>query len=378
MIITLNSDLEEVPTKYDVPERFTKMIKDIKPKGDFTYDDNINTDFCHNNYMDYLVNCYDRHLGYVLTPDTIWYVLLSEISEHIKGNSEHYRSLFTTSDEKTEIVVNNTNVDEFPLEIIKQLRGLVPTDIDKFLPEFTTSTVESKFAHSCSFCDAVSPYYNYGMMMCGFRKVKIEGTSDDWVKVMESFRLVSGVLDKIDKAYVFDVLSILSRISFLDSSDANFYDNIFALERCGSGGQVEVTGWFQKFYMKKPSPRYTYNYSTQVSQVNFTTLWDGKKHMISSGILGSNLEDGFAVPQFEYVLFHLDSEEEKEEEDRIQNAINYHDAAVAAMEGLKIQKTAIKATTRKFDEYTLTAFDAMKFDEDDGGFFDKINEDEDD
>lgn len=314
--LTLDPTLELVTSEnYDTKEK----LKNIQPKEDHdVYTPIKKSEFYHKNYMDYLGVCYDRHMGYVLSPEMVWYFLLAEIAAHIKKDPEKYRSLFTDSDEKKDIMIECTGTEKFIELIMKELKKLVPTDTGVFLPSFSTDTPESVFSKSCAFCDAVSPFYDYMMYCCGFPSVMIKGDYDDWDKVLRHFKYIARTL-KLNSHYTGVVRARLQTI--LDSLDnpeehKHFYQDIFKLERCGSGGQVEATGWITELFMEIPSTRYTHNFSTQVSTVNFTNLTEDKDYRISTGLFVSNYDEktGVAIPEFTHVLFKMKEKVNKETE----------------------------------------------------------------
>jgi len=302
-ILILNDDLMFVDSgKADVDELITKIAPDKK----YTVKHHtINSQFFQKNYMEYLEHCYDKHMGYVLSPELIWYSLLTEIAGCIKDNSEKYRDKFTDSDEKKEIVVTCpwSQIDKLPGLLTDELKNHIP-NAGNYLPSFSTETPQSKFAFSTAFCDAVSPYYNFGMLCCGFPSVEVKGTEEDWRKVYNHFKWVSRELNLTSK-----IKTIIESLDDLDSYKS-FYNDIFKLKRCGSGGQVEASGWFIELFMKIPCVLYTYNFSSQVSRLNFKNLTENKNYMISSGIMKTNYDNDnrIATPDFGYVLYLLENE----------------------------------------------------------------------
>jgi hypothetical protein len=268
-----------------------------------------NIKISHKNYLEYLETCYKNHLGFQISPDNIWYTIICELASHIKENSEEYRALFTNSSEKTLIRVQgyDPNVLEL-ISIIKSLKEIVPTDIDLFLPEFTTSTDLSLMAFMTAFCDAMSPYYNYSMYMCGFRKVEILGTPDDWLKIINHLNLMKNTFPKLIK-YFENLIIIIENIHIclLDRvENVDFWNNIFYVKKCGSGSQEIVYGWFNKFYIKPISLRFTCNYPTHVSKVEY--LWEPTQQMykLEVGLTTSELRnDEILIPDYSSTVSRL-------------------------------------------------------------------------
>lgn len=314
--LVLDAELGESKRReYDIDEARKKLLGSCEPKEIHTLVDlTVDGTHVHKNYMEYLETCYDRHYGYVLSPDMIWYTILSELSIHIKNNAEHYRILFTDSLDKKEISVACMDWEELPFIITDELKKVVPTDVDAFLPKFSTSNAESIFAANVAFCDAVSPFYSYSMYMCGYPSARIRGTKEDWIGVATSVAKVAGLLDLVDEEYFSKVVETIDTI--IDSLDSpedhvEFYKDIFTVKRCGSGGQTEVFGWFTNFFMETPRIRYTYNYSTHISEMDFRNLSTKKDYKISTGIFGSTLNENILTPNYGRFLFELEDKDVK-------------------------------------------------------------------
>ena len=63
-------------------------------------------DLYHSSYLEYLSETYASHSGFVMSPDILWYTILCEIASHIKAHPETYRTLFTKSLVKEDILVH--------------------------------------------------------------------------------------------------------------------------------------------------------------------------------------------------------------------------------------------------------------------------------
>ncbi len=281
--------------------------QEIVTKGNTVVRDVIEGDIRHNNFLEYLGAAWNSHRGIVVAPQNFWHIILCELATLIKNDPEHYRDLFTTSNEKQEITVQTGDLELLPLDaIMEELKKLVPSDIDSFFPAFSTNTNASIFAQRATFADAMSPFYNYSMYCCGITKVKILGGEDDWNLIIDHLSWMKTsmfdnnetICNYIDKL----VPSIEDIIHSLQEPNAGFWKNIFRLERCGSGGQVEVKGWIQNFYLKKPSPGYIHNYPTCVSYVKYKNLTTNKNFELVSGLFSSKEEEGYLMPEYGYLI----------------------------------------------------------------------------
>jgi len=276
----------------------------------------------HRNFLEYLELAYNHHYGIVIRPDDFWYIILTEIASQIKQTPDNYRSLFTTAEEgKTEIIIQNGDPVNMNFNtLINALKEVVPTNVDVFLPTFSTSTPLSKLAFYASFADMVSPYYNYSMLLCGISKVKVLGSPEEYDKMWSALVKLVGIFkdDEVLQPYLTQSLNVFSEIvRSVKKPDAKFWKEIFTLKKCGSGSEVMVNGWITKLFIKQPRVQYVENYPSQVSVVSYTNLDTGKKYKKYAGLFGSRIENEFLVPEYGYFVNEvIESEKEKNKEEK--------------------------------------------------------------
>lgn len=296
MELILNEDIETndvlVNTKF--PLSNNEYILNKIPSGNLQ----------HLNYLYYLEICWKRHYNAVIKPDYIWQIILCEFANHIKNNSEKYRKLFTDSNEKKDIVVNTIDPVILPIDsVVKKLIDLIPfKNVKSFIPKFSTTNDLSILAFSAAFCDAMSPYYNYGMFLCGIPKIKIEGTKSDWELLQSNFDIIVKEL-KLNK-YKNKVNKILNNIiNSYEDNDIDFFKNIIKMERCGSGSQHTVNGWIKDLYIDNVDFGLTKNYPSCVSNVEYKNLTTNKEYIMNVGLFSSQLINGYLTPEFSYVIY---------------------------------------------------------------------------
>ncbi|MBV1952582.1 MAG: DUF4419 domain-containing protein, partial [Cycloclasticus sp.] len=233
-----------------------------------------------------------------MSPEIMWYTILNELAIIIKGNPTAYASLFTTSDEKQTIVVPTDDPTLIDLDLIKNaLYDLVPTDIDLFLPTFSTSTESSNMACLASFCDAVTPFYNYSTFMCGHRSIKITGTDEDWDKIERHLTEISKLMSHDWLREAWDIV-VSIRLAIRDG-DVAFWKNIFTEEICGSGSQYVISGWFSGIFNNDVSgdERRVENFASHIAQVPYVNADTNRKFTLNYGLFHSNEDfEGFIVP----------------------------------------------------------------------------------
>jgi hypothetical protein len=311
---SLKINKEELHERYDSAEFFLERHFDFNKARLLVT--NIDGDLYHRNYLSYLEHCWDKHYGIIISPDIIWHIFLNELATHIKEVPEQYRKLFSTSDEKITIIVPYTG-DVLDLNaVVNRLRELVPTNADLFLPEFTTTNAGSSFAFMAAFADAVSPYYNYMMYMCGISKIKITGTQQDWDIMLAHVNALKDyfpiILDYFERICSF-VSTIMKQFT---EPDTETMKNFFRLKGCGSGGQVKVEGWITNLYVdNKPKVAYPENFSSSISIVKYELIETKQKFELRCGLFSSFVsEDNYLIPNFGYVVHELETKESNNDE----------------------------------------------------------------
>jgi len=259
-------------------------------------------DMYHRNFMEYLEKCWGAHLGIVVTPDILWFTVLSELVGVVKDGVETYRHLFTDSHEKKDIVVVTQEPEVMPLnQLVGALRQHVPTESTLFMPEFSTTTSAARHAMYASFCDLCSPYYNYSMLACAFPAISIQGSEDDWQRLSAQWSKLKPLF-KAAGHWVDRVGEILAGCHN-NREDAQWWQNMFKLERCGSGSQTEVSGWFSELFRVPPQgPAYVSNFPTNVAKVEYKQLNTAREFVMQDGLFCSRREGDFMFPEFGYTV----------------------------------------------------------------------------
>jgi hypothetical protein len=148
----------------------------------------------------------------VLSPDIIWNIVLNEIAKTIIKHGKRYQKLFTNNDSKIVLTMGVSEQSQFSLTaLLKLLETHVPVDIDMFFPSFSTTTDESRFANLSVFAMSMTIYYNYETTLCGLPRVRLEGTSDDYRKILDHLQCIR------DTVYPYD-----SHEKFRDTDEMNY------------------------------------------------------------------------------------------------------------------------------------------------------------
>jgi len=295
--VTVNDTLEktdirkrEQPKTFDDREILHSTLKDVS--------------FNRNGPISYLATCYNNHLGARISPDMIWNIFAAHVTAEIADTPDVYRKLFTRSEEKIEILIPGTSYLIEPEAFIEKLKDLVPTDVDKYIPNFTTTKKEEKFTHNLMFMDAVSHYYSYGIYLCGIPFIEILGTKEDWNKLTSNIDKIASDIPRL-RIYAKDFIHTVDKM--LSCDDIQWWKDIYSLIPCGSGSQAYVNGWFSKFYHNnKQSGMLIEDFRNCVAKVEYFYVVDGKKYKYNAyaGLLGFKENGLMLEPVYGHYITH--------------------------------------------------------------------------
>jgi hypothetical protein len=260
---------------------------------------NLDAEIIHQNYLNYLCLCWKRHYGVIISPTILWNMVLNNLAFKVNKTPDVFRKYFSESDEKQEIVVmQGGNLIDVKL-LIDGLQGRIPSKmLEDSFPELSTDTEMSKIANYCAFLDMVSPYYNYGMYMCGIPKVRVMGTQEDWLKIMFNLGAITSAIPEFTEY----LLKVANRIAEI-SEETIDYSKMFRLDRCGSGSQVEVEGWIRDFFIEQPRVTYPENFISCVSKIDYHNYNDDLDYRMYAGLFTSTIADGYLIPEFGNMYF---------------------------------------------------------------------------
>lgn len=263
-----------------------------------------NLDIIHKNYLNYLGICWNKHYGVVISPTIIWNMVLSNLAFEVNEKPETYQKYFTESDEKQDIIVNQGGNLINPEMLIKALEGKIPSKMLEYIfPIFSTNTEMSNIANYTAFLDMVSPYYNYGMLLCGIPKIKILGTNQDWTSLMFILEKIRTIIPEFQEY----LLTVANRVNLIINQTCNFSE-IFSLDRCGSGSQVMVSGWITELFIVQPVVPYPENFVSCISKIDYVNYNEGgKEYRLYAGLFTSEFEEGYLVPAFNTQYFEKTS-----------------------------------------------------------------------
>ena len=268
----------------------------------------------HANYMTYLISGWSQHFPIVLNPDIVWFAVLNEIAKGVIAMPDEHRSLFTRSPDKIKLKFMVGSVDEpLPIEaVVRDLKALVPVDVNLFIPRFSTTTDIAHLSHLASFAETCTPYYSYGTFLCGYPSIRIDGTPDDYDlavgRAVALYNEFARVGSPMAPWMAETMLPWLSNVAdAVHKGDADYFKEILSTKRCGSGGEIEVNGWWSRLFRVQPNGlRKPDNFPTQIARVPWENIETNRKFTLNFGVFYSTKDvDGFVNPQFGWVQNEL-------------------------------------------------------------------------
>ncbi len=279
-------------------------IIDNRIKKDIIYSDIKEYDITHRNYFKYLDDAYSYDCGLVIKPDFIWFTILCELSLMIKKEPEQFRDYFSYTVNQQKIKVHSDKFGKLPVEkVLKKVMERIPSNLteDLIVPNFSTKDKNSEFAFKAAFLDAVSPFYYYGVMYCGYNKIKILGEQKDYLLISETLTKITEIIPNFNE-YNKKVKSTINEI-------IHNWDNIdYWKEICKTEtnyGRKIVDGWFKNFYMLKDNKHYNdhamVDFPEHLTKVDYSDEL-GNEYSLYVGILSSKLENGYLIPSFNKIV----------------------------------------------------------------------------
>ena len=219
----------------------------------------------HKVLLGYL-NAYFDHCPIKVSPNVIWQLILNQFSEYVNDNSERLRNIFVNFEGKKDIecirIGSFEDVYKYKDDLIEEFCNKISENIgneltDILTPNFTTSTKESIIAGKVSIMSTFKKYFNYsiGMVSCGIPYILLEGTLEDWKKILEKLKSLSKykfMAEKIEK----DIIEIINtkegkiNLDFWRAIIMETKKTITEWEGC-MDVKVErelITGWILDFY----------------------------------------------------------------------------------------------------------------------------------
>ncbi|RUS17031.1 hypothetical protein BC937DRAFT_90515 [Endogone sp. FLAS-F59071] len=191
-----------------------------------------NNTFIHRDFAEYIRTAWNNHAGVVISPDVLWFLLLSEFSEYTHNNTEKLRPLFTSESEpgkKKEIIVDGENMENLIIELEK----VIPVGTKTFLPDFSTGTKAWRQCCMSAFASGVSPFYSYMFCICGIPSMTFVGSSEDWTRYFSHGNEIIQLVQPHDQELADFLVGFLTETRNLLCGDLEFLRDFFYIRKDG-------------------------------------------------------------------------------------------------------------------------------------------------
>lgn len=182
---------------------------------------------------------YANHLNLILTPDIIWYLIISGTSIHIEVNSEKLRKSFVEHEGKKNInirrdyfIFNSTQNqwEELIEEFVKNVNSnLKPSAKNLLNANFSTTNRITSTCSNIVFLAAFQKYFNYKLTtLCGIPEIKLDGNIQDWKLIKSKISDLNATIPSL--AIWFNQLdSIIQKFVdvFEEKIDQEFWSQIY-------------------------------------------------------------------------------------------------------------------------------------------------------
>ena len=177
------------------------ILNDNLPKPKKWDEDKIWSFGYHKVLLGYL-NAYFDHCPIKVNPNVIWQLILNQFSKYVNDYSERLRNIFVNFEGRKEIncirIGTFKDVYKYKDDLIEEFCNKISENIGKQLtdiltPNFTTSTKQSIIAGKVSIMSTFKKYFHYriGMVSCGIPYILLEGSLEDWKKILEKLKSLS-------------------------------------------------------------------------------------------------------------------------------------------------------------------------------------------
>ncbi len=216
-----------------------------------------------------IIDAYANHHPIKLSPDMIWLLISQGFGRYVNAHAEKMRPLFVSHSGKEDLVVLAQSdllsgkadwgklINDFSVQIEKNTK----TDIAKTITaDFTTTTPAERIASQVTLMESMKSYFEpiAILVVCGIPNITIEGTPDDWQRVIEKTKNLQSY--KIGK-WTNELEPILNE--FLKASNGKprqeFWQNIVKKKKinelnrggCSLTKPTMIDGWILKFFPDK-------------------------------------------------------------------------------------------------------------------------------
>ena len=188
---------------------------------------------------------YNSHFPLSLSPSAIWLAIAQGFGTWINENAEAVRKQFVSHEGKAKIIIDVPIKPDWNVvlgQFSDQIAAHVGKKRDLFVSDFSTTSLNEKTASEVVLMYGMSKYFDYEMRtLCGFPKITLEGSVEDWERVRDRVRAFSelGTMVNDDHLKLWIPKLMFNLDAFVEAAkgrpDLDFWRKFYN-ESGGSGG----------------------------------------------------------------------------------------------------------------------------------------------
>jgi len=207
------------------------------------------------------LRAYQNHYPLTISPDIAWLLICQGFANHVNNSPEKIRSKIVNFEGKQTLTVerNIAGAEKladvewetlFP-EFAEQIAGFTGKElVNKLSADFTTTTPTVRVASQITIMESMKEFFNYKVIFqgCGISEVTVEGSVQDWKKILTRLDYLS----KYDlKWWTSELKPVIQKIIDTKNGklDKQFWMNMVKYHKLGVYGSYDgIDGWLLKFY----------------------------------------------------------------------------------------------------------------------------------
>ena len=215
--------------------------------------------FGYNSFFCGMYQAYADHRPFVLSPDMIWLLINQGFAQHVNANHESLRKYFVNFSGKESLIVQSHKKLKDPSllweEIFPQFTEQIRKEVGGHLVEtltcnFSTTTSLEKTVSEITIMETVKSYFEFITIMiaCGIPEITLEGTPQDWEKVLNKAR---GLKEYKLEWWISQLEPLLEEFVKASKGEVNkdFWRNMFKYHSQKKYGAPDIIdGWIVKFF----------------------------------------------------------------------------------------------------------------------------------
>ncbi len=273
-------------------------------------------------FFETVLAAYNNHWALRTCPEDWWYCIVQKVARAVDDNSksDNVRKFFVDHDGKKKLTVE-VGPTIYGVDyswFFDQMTGLindnikVPKYVDTMTSDFSCTTTVQRIISQIAVMTSMQEFFEYEMMLCcGIPSVEMAGQEDDWLKLVEKFRLLKKLMEPISediqlKDWWGPAEGVLLKLvdTYNGKADKEWWSRIINIERnYGSGPPEEWSGWIITEFLGEHGIEKVTNFKSGLVSVPMKVTDAATGHSEDSaliaGIAGYKVDPSGKIPAVE-------------------------------------------------------------------------------